>query len=590
MLKNLINNVYNELKVIDVLDETHLICECSCGEKTIVHISNLINGDIKSCGHVQNEPINITGKYYGEWYVDSYAGRRQWNVICSCGAKDIKDGGKIRNGYSKSCKRCGRLIDLKGKQFGDLEVLQYLGERMWLCRCSCGKEYPVIGSQLRSGYTKSCGHATTAFKDISGQKFGELTAIEYIGKQVWKCQCSCKDKTILNVDGRRLRFGMTRSCGCKSREFAVETMMKRYGEQCSLKINNPREDWQIEAIKSKENLEIILETFESKPTVYELGNMLGLEKSATLNIIHKFELDDKVDIGTSKSKYETEIIELIKSIKPNVEILQRDRNILNGKEIDIYLPEYKLAIEFNGDYWHNDEHRNKKAHQYKTLKCNEKGIRLIHIFEYEWNNIRKHKILTNMIIDILTDKKDKEVMHGRKLELKEVNSSDIKEFLDNNHLQGSINSNVNIAAYYKNEIVAVMSFSKPRFNSGFEYEITRMCYKQGIIIHGAAEKMFKYFIKIYKPSSVLTYTDISKFTGNVYLRLGFKLADKPITEPNYVWVKSYTGEVLSRYQTQKHKLVELGLNKYGDTEDEIMKNLGYSKIYDSGNIKLVYNH
>ena len=97
----------------------------------------------------------------------------------------------------------------------------------------------------------------------------------------------------------------------------------------------------------------------------------------------------------------------------------------------------------------------------------------------------------------------------------------------------------------------------------------------------------KTFIKEYKPISILTYVDISKFTGNSYTRLGFKpTKEEPITEPNYVWVKEGTNNYLTRYQTQKHKLVREGLGTSEQTEDEIMRQLGYLRIYDSGNLKM----
>ena len=91
------------------------------------------------------------------------------------------------------------------------------------------------------------------------------------------------------------------------------------------------------------------------------------------------------------------------------------------------------------------------------------------------------------------------------------------------------------------------------------------------------------------PQSIITYSDISKFTGNVYTRLKFKpIQPNPITEPNYIWVDKKTGSVLTRYKTQKHKLLEFGIGNIEQTENEIMLEQGYYKIYNSGNIKLEY--
>ena len=105
-------------------------------------------------------------------------------------------------------------------------------------------------------------------------------------------------------------------------------------------------------------------------------------------------------------------------------------------------------------------------------------------------------------------------------------------------------------------------------------------------IIGGAQKLYKAFLRDKDPVSVITYSDLSKFYGNVYIKLGFNLDSKYITPPNYVWVRG--NEVLSRYQTQKSKLIEHGLDKYGETELEIMENLGYDKIYDCGNLRLIW--
>lgn len=100
---------------------------------------------------------------------------------------------------------------------------------------------------------------------------------------------------------------------------------------------------------------------------------------------------------------------------------------------------------------------------------------------------------------------------------------------------------------------------------------------------GGSEKLFKYFINNYNPESIISYCDISKFTAGVYMRLGFSFTSKDLTSPNYIWYNK--DKVLTRYQTQKHKLIKLGLGTEKQTENEIMYGLGYIKIYDSGNIK-----
>jgi len=145
-----------------------------------------------------------------------------------------------------------RFINIQGKRFGRLLVLNYSGKRnknhCWLCKCNCGKEKIILGSCLKNGSTQSCGclqrEITSAQRiDLKNKRFGRLVVIEYhgIGKvyknyrerqHLWLCQCDCGKKAI--VDGDRLRNGGTQSCGCyhieKSHTFRVDLTGQKFGK------------------------------------------------------------------------------------------------------------------------------------------------------------------------------------------------------------------------------------------------------------------------------------------------------------------------------------------------------------------------
>lgn len=164
--------------------------------------------------------------------------------------------------------------------------------------------------------------------------------------------------------------------------------------------------------------------------------------------------------------------------------------------------------------------------------------------------------------------------------------SDItRAFEETYHLQGSANSTVNLGLYNNDELVGLMTFGKPRFNNNFEWELIRLCYKTGTIVIGGTEKLFKYFLNNYKPKSIISYCDISKFDGNTYLKLGFETSQSALTTPNYVWVSPERDIVLTRYQTQKQKLLDMGYEEFGNTETEIMENLDFIKVSDCGNLR-----
>lgn len=119
----------------------------------------------------------------------------------------------------------GKLYDLTGKRFGQFTVLHRSqnknGATMWTCLCDCGKECTVNSSNLIRGLSKSCGHCTTRRIDLTGKKFGRLTAVEQIstsGPSVWKCICDCGNE--VDVIAASLRGGYTKSCGCIQKEVA----------------------------------------------------------------------------------------------------------------------------------------------------------------------------------------------------------------------------------------------------------------------------------------------------------------------------------------------------------------------------------
>src|SRR5574344_3074193 len=147
-----------------------------------------------------------------------------------------------------------------------------------------------------------------------------------------------------------------------------------------------------------------------------------------------------------------------------------NRAIISPLELDIYLPDINLAIEYDGIYWHSDLYKPRNYHLNKTLKCNEVNITLFHIFETDnieiWKSMISNKLKLNQRI------------YARKCTIKELEYKDVKEFLDNNHLQKSCTSKINLGLFYNSELVEVMTFSTPRFNKKYDYELIRLCTKK----------------------------------------------------------------------------------------------------------------
>jgi hypothetical protein len=565
------------------------ICKCSCGNEVEHSTYELTTRGVKSCGHSTNKLTDLTEKQFGELKVIEYTTNGKWLCECSCGNKLEVNARDLKSGNTKSCghtRGLKRIIDLKGKQFGELTAIEYLGNSFWNCKCSCGKETAVHSYSLRNNLITTCGDAIHKVKDISNQRFGELTAIEYIGNGVWKCKCSCGN--IKNILGANLRNGSTKSCGCITDKLLKQTLLAKYGEICSSRASNPRTQEQIEILSDKELFEQFIKNYTDeygKPTSNELAELLNVDRATIQNKARQYELTELILVNSNISYEEKQLQKYIMGIT-QCEVITNTKNIVDGYELDIYIPDMHLAFEFNGTYWHSEEKKDKYYHQHKTIVCAQKGIQLIHIFEYEWCNIEKQERIKKYIKSILNTEKTQ--IYARETTVKLIeNIEEKKDFLNTYHLQGDTTSSINIGCYYKDELIGVLTLGKPRFNNNYEYEIIRYCWKPDIVVTGGLEKMFSYFLKYYNPTSIITYSDISKFTGNCYIKIGFKpVQSKPITEPNYVWVEPHNNDVLTRYQTMKQKLINEGLGTKEQTEDEIMENLNFLKVYDSGNIKL----
>jgi len=280
----------------------------------------------------------------------------------------------------------------------------------------------------------------------------------------------------------------------------------------------------------------------------------------------------------NRSIAENEILEFCQSLSSNVQ--SNSRQIIKPQELDIHIPDHNLAIEYNGLFWHSSyslESEDKDYHLIKTNLCKEKGIQLFHIFENEWEDPNKQEIWKSIIKNKL-GKSSK--IFARKCKIKEIASKETKEFLENNHLQGSCLSSINVGLYYEDELVSLMTFGKSRFNKKVDWELLRFCNKINYSVVGAASRLFKNFLKEHT-GSIVSYADMRYSDGRLYRNLGFKFRHE--SNPNYFYWKD---ELIleSRIGYQKHKLNDK-LEEFDEnlTETENMYNNGYRKIYDCGN-------
>ena len=288
--------------------------------------------------------------------------------------------------------------------------------------------------------------------------------------------------------------------------------------------------------------------------------------------------------SNQKSQCEDEIFNMLSTLNP----IQRERSILNGREIDIYLPSHKLGIEYHGLRWHTDFFggKGRTYHLSKLNDCLYKGVNLIQIFEDEYMNNRE--IVLNKISHIVGLDNAKPKIFARKCVAHEITKDEAKEFLNRNHIQGFASASLYLGLKYEGSLIAVMTFleeSEGYWNlNRFATEIMHNCI-------GAGGKLFKYFIRNYKFKEIKSFADrrwTINYDNNLYTKLGFE--NVGFTPANYTY---YNPKVEKFKRFHKFGFRKQTLHKkYGlplsMSETEMIKELGYDRIWDCGLIKYVY--
>jgi very-short-patch-repair endonuclease len=272
----------------------------------------------------------------------------------------------------------------------------------------------------------------------------------------------------------------------------------------------------------------------------------------------------------NKSKME---IDLFNSINyPNK--IQSDRNILEGKELDIVIPDKKIAIELDGIYWHSESNgKDKYYHLNKTELAEKKGYQLLHFWDIEYQNKK------DIVLSIIHSKLGiyANTINSNECEIKEIATPIKDDFLEQNHIKGKDTSKVKLGLFYNDELVSVMTFDYDK-----QWVLSKFANKINYQIIGGDSKLFDYFVKKYKPQSIITYVDRRYSNKNLYEKLGFKFDG--YTEPNDYYIK------YGKLYLEKDKLEnELDFFDENLTEWENIQLNEYDRIWDCGNYRFNFN-
>lgn len=485
--------------------EHYWLCECECGKRKVIRHSQLISKKVDSCGCMHTERVNRPH------------------------------------------------IDITGKRFGRLTVIEWQGNGKWLCKCDCGKQVAVKTAKLNNGHTKSCGclnmdNIKTRTVDMVGRKFGRLTVIKRLNGHRWECLCECgRTATFNGADLRRTRNAV-QSCGC---------LRNAYSDTHKIALKANRSDSQVNEVK----------------------HILFGKNVQQCNDEQLKKLEDyftKTD-GWGSSYEESTVVDFVKKhYKGKVEV--NNRTVIAPKELDIYIPEKNLAIEYDGLIWHSDKIiESPSYHWNKTKMCMEKGIRLLHIYSSEWRD--KREIVQSMILSALGEYERKE--YARNCDVREVTDrKTVIDFFNDNHIQGAVlKYSLCLGLYKGDELLQAVVFGTQHFGRNNDVELYRMVTKRNTQVLGGFSKLMKH-----SPyDTVVSYVALRLFDAKGYLAGNWKIEHR--ASPSFCITDGT--EMYSRHLFKKSECLKKFDNVTEEmTEREMQVKNGFYRIWDCGTYKV----
>lgn len=254
------------------------------------------------------------------------------------------------------------------------------------------------------------------------------------------------------------------------------------------------------------------------------------------------------------------------------------RGLLSGKqELDVFSPAHKLAIEFNGLYWHSEAvGRDHNYHQQKSDRCRANGISLIHIYEDEWRD--RPDIIMSMIRHRINKSSLK--LGARECELVELAAPERREFFNSNHIDGDVQARRAIGLRHPiHGLVTAMSFREPFHQTqNASLEVARMATATNTVVAGGLSRLTKKAVTIAseeKRGALLSYIDTRFGTAGSWITAGWTVTGE--TPPRFWWTDFRDRYNRFRYRADKNR---------GLSEADVANEAGVVKIYGCKNLTL----
>jgi len=544
-----INNIYGCWKVLETSESSYvqpkILCECiiCCKVQKYIHYSKLLKSQLKSCG----------------------------------------------------CQQFKRSIKI-GDQFTHLTVssLQFDNAQRILCKCICGLEKPIDYRSLLNKVTNSCGCQTTKLRENSTLKiYGvknasqstfirkkiESTSLERLGVRNPSQSELIKQKKVITL---QQNYGDSYVSSSQVPEIKMkieQTNLHRYGAKSPLESSIIQE-------------KIIQTNLHKYGTKYQLSRPEVHKKSKETNLTN-YGVENLTQLPQNRNRLKIwceENPEKLHSSKDELELLLWLQKHYSGakkfrkqqNELDIYIPELKLGIEYNGLYWHSESVREKNYHLDKTKYFKDQEIRTIHIWSSDWQS-RQDQVKSFLLSAInknehkIGARKCKVVWSDSKEEIKKAH-----DLLDSTHIQGHTNSTKYAAnVYCNNELLATATFGKHHRNSK-TWVLSRFTTKTNYTIQGILSKISKLASKELK-SDIVSWADYRLSTGNGYEKAGWKFEE--LLKPDYFYMKSGSDKKVISKQSRQKKLVNTPKDI---TEHQHALQDGLLRVYDCGKIRYKY--
>lgn len=289
--------------------------------------------------------------------------------------------------------------------------------------------------------------------------------------------------------------------------------------------------------------------------------------------------------ANSLSKGEKEVFELIKHYYPDAQ--QRVRDVIPPLELDIYIPSLKLAVEYNGEFWHSVDKKGKNYHLNKRHACEATGVRLISVCETDWKT--KQERVERIILNAIGKSSGKTV-YARKCAIREVICKDYRAFMNENHIQGYAIATHRYGLYDGDELVACMGFKQ--LKDGV-WDCVR--YATSCRVPGGHSKLFKFMAKALDMEVAQSFVDMDFFTGSSYREedgwvdsgsetVGFRVwHQKTGFMPRQKWWKDFIPKTLEQLGADP------AIYDRNKTQRQMMEEAGCLVIENSGNKKFVWH-